>query len=145
VDPLQAVALTLRVSPKADAMKETILRFDSGSEFFIPEGCAVVELSNRADDPDVSIARARVPPGATTRWHRVAGTAERYVILEGRGRVEVGTLDAQEVGPCDVVWIPPGCRQRITNSGAGNLIFLAICTPRFRMENYEDLSSGSPS
>ena len=27
---------------------------------------------------------------------------------------------------------------RITNLGAGELVFLAICTPRFRMENYRD-------
>ena len=35
--------------------------------------------------------------------------------------------------------IPPLCRQRIANIGAGELVFLAICTSRFRPENYEDL------
>ena len=84
------------------------------------------------------IAKAMVPPGVTTRWHFLAGTAERYVILEGRGRVEVGDLAPREVGPGDVVLIPPECRQRIANLGAGELVFLAICTPRFRMENYRD-------
>jgi len=120
-------------------MKEAIRRFDAASEFYIDEGCHIVELSNTPDDPDVSIARARVEPGVTTRWHRLSGTIERYVMLEGRGRAEVGDLPPQEVRPGDVVVIPPGCRQRIANVGDGDLVFLAICTPRFRAEAYEDI------
>ena len=73
-------------------MKETIFPFDPHREFFTPEGCYILELSNSAEDPAASIARARVTPGATTRWHRVRDTVERYVILEGEGRVEVGGL-----------------------------------------------------
>lgn len=91
------------------------------------------------EDPAVSIARARVAPSVTTRWHRINGIAERYVILEGTGRVEVGNLPPQEVGPGDVVLIPPSCRQRIANVGDGDLIFFAICTPRFVQQAYEDL------
>jgi mannose-6-phosphate isomerase-like protein (cupin superfamily) len=108
-------------------------------EFFTSEGCFIAELSNTPDDPAVSIARARVAPGVTTRWHRVRDTAERYVILEGKGRVEVGGLDPRDVGPGDVVLIPPACRQRIANVGDRDLIFLAICSPRFRSEAYEEI------
>jgi hypothetical protein len=39
------------------------------------------------------------------------------------------------------VLIPPSCRQRITNVGQGDLNFLAICTPGFRPEAYEDIDS----
>lgn len=120
-------------------MKETIKRFDPNTEFYAVEKCFIVELSNAPDDPEVSIARARVAPGVTTRWHRVRETAERYVILEGRGCVEVGSLAPQDVGPGDVVLIPPSCRQRITNIGQVDLIFLAICSPRFTNEAYEDI------
>jgi len=38
-----------------------------------------------------------------------------------------------------VVLIPAACRQRITNTGAGDLVFLAICTPRFIYDAYEEL------
>jgi mannose-6-phosphate isomerase-like protein (cupin superfamily) len=107
-------------------------------EFYIDEGCFIVELSNTPDDPAASIARARVPRGVTTRWHRVKETVERYVILEGKGRAEVGELPPREVGPGDVVLIPASCRQRIANLGDKDLIFLAICTPRFRPEAYQD-------
>jgi mannose-6-phosphate isomerase-like protein (cupin superfamily) len=110
-----------------------------GEEVFTAERCFILELSNRADDPDVSIARARVEPGVTTRWHLVRDTVERYVILEGTGEVEVGDSAARRVGAGDVVLIPASVRQRITNSGASDLIFLALCTPRFRPDAYEDL------
>ncbi len=122
-------------------MKEAIRRVDPGAEFPIPEGCFILELSNVADDPQLSIARARVPPGVTTRWHRLRNTTERYVILEGTGRAEVGGLAAQPVGPGDVVFIPASVRQRIANTGATDLVFLALCTPRFRPEAYEELGA----
>jgi mannose-6-phosphate isomerase-like protein (cupin superfamily) len=107
-------------------------------EYYFEEGCYITELSNTPADPEASIARARVLPGVTTRWHRLTGTTERYVMLEGNGRVEVGDEPARDVGPGDVVVIPPLCRQRITNVGEGDLVFLAICTPRFRPECYGD-------
>lgn len=121
-------------------MRVPVRRFDARAEFRIREGCFITELSNSADDPEVSIARARVPPGVTTRWHRVKNTVERYVILEGKGRVEVGTRTPEDVGPGDVVLIPGAAPQRISNTGEGDLIFLAICTPRFLPEAYEDIS-----
>jgi len=108
-------------------------------EIYLSEGCFVTEWSNTPEDPDASIARARVPPGVTTRWHRLAETPERYVILEGAGRAYVGDAAPRDVAPGDVVLIPPACRQRITNTGAGDLVFLAVCTPRFTPDAYEEL------
>jgi mannose-6-phosphate isomerase-like protein (cupin superfamily) len=96
-------------------MKEEIRRMNPGLEFYTSELCYINELSNIPSDPDVSIARARVQPGVATRWHRLLGITERYVILEGIGLVEVGDLAPQEDKNGDVVIIPPKCRQRITN------------------------------
>ena len=124
-------------------MKETIKQLNLSDEFYTPEGCYITEVSNTPDDPDASIARARVRPGVTTRWHRLKGTAERYYIVEGRGRVEVGKIPPQEVKAGDVVLIPPMCRQRITNIGSEDLILLAICTPRFSNDVYEDIENSS--
>jgi mannose-6-phosphate isomerase-like protein (cupin superfamily) len=120
-------------------MQEEVRLMMPRAEFYTPEGCFINELSNVDADPEASIARARVPPHTTTRWHRLNGTTERYVLLSGAGRVEVGNLSPQTVAPGDVVLIPPGCRQRITNLGDEDLVFLAICTPRFRPEAYEDI------
>jgi mannose-6-phosphate isomerase-like protein (cupin superfamily) len=120
-------------------MKEAVRRQNIGDEFYTRERCYITELSNTPDDPDASIARARVEPGVTTRWHRLSETVERYYIVSGRGRVEVGNLPPQEVNAGDIVLIPPKCRQRITNIGSEDLIFLAICTPRFSNDVYEDI------
>jgi mannose-6-phosphate isomerase-like protein (cupin superfamily) len=108
------------------------------AERYISEGCFISEWSNTPDDPAVSIARARVPPGVTTRWHRLEGTSERYLILEGSGRAYLGDFDPKDVGPGDVVRIPAGCRQRITNTGTADLVFLAVCTPRFIDAAYQE-------
>ncbi|SFM03193.1 Cupin domain-containing protein [Desulfomicrobium norvegicum] len=117
-------------------MQARILEHAPGNEYFFREGCFITELSNADHDPAASMARARVEPGRTTAWHALAQTVERYVILEGRGRVEVGDLPPQDVAPGDVVIIPPEVRQRITCTSASDLIFLAVCTPRFDPRNY---------
>jgi len=117
-------------------MQARILSHAPGNEYFFREGCFITELSNADNDPAASMARARVEPGRTTAWHALAQTVERYVILEGRGRVEVGDLPPQNVDPGDVVIIPPGVRQRITCTSASDLVFLAVCTPRFDPRNY---------
>lgn len=119
-------------------MTATLKRFAASTEYFFREGCYITELDNDASDPTLSIARARVEPGKTTRWHTLQHTVERYVIISGEGLVEVGTEPARAVSPGDVVIIPANCRQRIHNSGADDLIFLALCTPRFVPENYLD-------
>lgn len=112
---------------------------DEGEEYPIAERCRVLETWNRPDDPALSVARARVAPGVTTRRHRLTGIVERYLILAGRGRVEVGDLAPEVVGLGDLVHIPAGCPQSITNLGETDLVFLALCTPRFTHASYEDI------
>ncbi|MAT50983.1 MAG: cupin [Porticoccaceae bacterium] len=104
--------------------------------YFDAEGCHITELSNSGRDEALSIARARVAPGVTTAWHFLRSITERYVILSGTGLVEVGDGQPTAVGTDDVVIIPPHCRQRITNTGGQDLLFLALCTPRFRTEYF---------
>lgn len=117
-------------------MKPNIKKCDLSREYFFTEGCFITELSNTAEEPQLSIARARVEPGVTTKWHYLKETTERYVILEGIGKVEVGDLEPEEVSVGDVVIIPPEERQRISNIGKDSLVFLAICSPRFEGSNY---------
>lgn len=111
------------------------------AEYYFKEGCHILEMSNSASDAALSIARARVAPGVSTRWHRLTGIVERYVITAGQGLVEVGDLPATTVTAGDVVIIPAGCRQRITNDGDEDLLFLALCTPRFTTAAYIDLEA----
>ncbi|MCX7966666.1 MAG: cupin domain-containing protein [Syntrophorhabdaceae bacterium] len=120
-------------------MREGIIREDPSKEFYFKEGCYIIEQYNTPLDPKISIARARVEPGKKTRWHRLKDTTERYYILNGTGMVEIGPLPPTEVKPGDLIVIPPMCPQRIKNTGNDDLVFLAICTPRFIYENYEDV------
>ena len=108
-------------------------------EYWFREGCFVTELSNSGDDEALSVARIRVEPGGVTRWHALDDIVERYVILAGQGEVELGDEPAWAVGVHDVVVIPPGCPQRIRNTGQSALLFLALCTPRFTPQRYRDL------
>lgn len=107
-------------------------------EYLTPEGCWILESWNLADDPAVSIARARVEPGVRTKLHRLEGIVERYVILKGSGLAAIGQ-EERRVVPGDVVIIPPGVTQTIANDGPEDLVFYCICTPRFEPERYEQL------
>ncbi len=122
-----------------------IFKYRSDTEFSTPERCYIVELYNSEEDEACSIARARVKPGVTTQLHALKGTIERSVILEGEGRVEVDGEDPTIVRTCDVVHIPAGSSQRITNTANTDLIFLTVCTPRFRPEYYENLDDEQES
>lgn len=120
-------------------MKPEVRKLREEAEYYTDERCFINELSNIPEDASVSIARARVMVDECTHWHRLRGITERYVILSGSGRVEVGDLEPTDVGPGDVVLIPPGVAQRIRNTGHADLVFLAICSPRFEQQYYEDL------
>jgi mannose-6-phosphate isomerase-like protein (cupin superfamily) len=126
--------------PEQNSVAEFAIRkADSTVEYFTDERCHILELSNAADDPSASVARARVEAGVRTKRHRVNGTVERYVMLEGQAMVHIEGEPDQSVGPGDVVVIPAGVRQAITNTGDHDLVFLCICTPRFEWDNYESL------
>jgi mannose-6-phosphate isomerase-like protein (cupin superfamily) len=116
-------------------------------EFSTPERVHIRETWNRDQDPDCSIALARVEPGVTTAWHYLDGVVERYRLIAGVGLVEVGALPPTPVKAGDLVVIPAGVRQRIHNTGSEDLIFDCICTPRFTPECYNslDISASSDS
>jgi mannose-6-phosphate isomerase-like protein (cupin superfamily) len=86
-------------------------------EFYTDERCWILEVWR---DNAVTVARARVARGVTTKAHLLRGVVERYLIVEGRG-------------------IAPKVSQSITNSGACDLIFYCICTPPFTQSCYKSL------
>ncbi len=120
-------------------MKPHVIRPEESQEYYFEEGCHILELSNSSNDPGLSIARARVAPGQATKLHQLADIVERYVILQGEGRVALSNNHFQRVVRGDVVIIPPDCPQQIQNMGETDLIFLAICTPRFIREKYTEI------
>ncbi len=120
-------------------MRAGVWRGAAAREYLTEERCAILEVANDPGDPAVSIARARVAPGVATAWHKLLDTAERYLVVAGQGEVELGDSAPQAVGAGDVVRIPPGLPQRIRNTGEGDLVFYAICSPRFEPDAYVHL------
>ena len=120
-------------------MQPEIKKANQAIEFETDERCHITEVANDPGDEFVSIARARVEPGVTTAWHKLDNISERYIIVSGQGRVEIGELQPVEVLQGDVVRIPANLAQRITNTGQDDLIFFAVCTPPFERARYINL------
>lgn len=108
-------------------------------EYYTTEGCHIIEVMNTAEQENVSIARARVEPGVKTRVHYLIDTSEHYCVQQGRGLVFLDEQAGFEVIPGDIVAIEPGQHQSIENIGNEDLIFLCVCTPRFKQENYVEV------
>lgn len=108
-------------------------------EFYTPERCFIQEVANDAGDSQISVARARVAPGVTTAWHKLIATSERYLIISGQGRVQLGQSAPVDVTAGDVVRIPAETPQRIENCGPDDLVFYAICVPPFQPDAYISL------
>lgn len=120
-------------------MKAEIISPNPDREYLADERCYILESWNSPEDSLVSIAKARVEPGVATANHALHKVEERYVILSGTGSVTLGEQAPARVSAGDVVLIPAGTPQSINNTGKDDLIFYAICTPRFTPGCYLNL------
>lgn len=118
-----------------------IVQHEFTPETLTEERCTIVELLNADAAGEASLALARVEPGVTTRWHSVS-VVEFYVILQGRGRMQIEDEPTVEVGPGQSVRIPSGRAQRIESLGEEPLEFFCVCSPRFEPVRYLDRGDG---
>ena len=77
-----------------------------------------------------SLAEAELAPGQATERHYHARTEEIYVLLEGRGEMELEG-ERRDVGPGDAVLIPAGAWHQIRAADDGSLRFLCCCAPPY--------------
>jgi mannose-6-phosphate isomerase-like protein (cupin superfamily) len=119
-------------------MKPRIVKANALNEYLTPERCYIAENWGAKQDPKVSVARARVEPNVTTKAHHLEATQEIYLITQGQGTVNVDGLEPAEVTEGDVVVIPAGTSQKITNTGETDLIFYCVCTPSFTEACYRN-------
>jgi mannose-6-phosphate isomerase-like protein (cupin superfamily) len=68
--------------------------------------------------------------------HRLVGVNEIYLITSGKGQADIGDIKSTSVGQGDLVIIPAGESQRISNIGKKDLVFYCIGTPKFTAECY---------
>jgi len=116
-------------------MKPRIVKAHDSKETLTSERCFVAE--NYSAD-DISVAQARVKPGITTVSHHLEGVNEIYMIVSGEGQVDIGELPSTKVNAGDLVVIPAGTSQRISNIGENDLIVYCVCTPKFTSQSYHD-------
>lgn len=105
-------------------------------EMIAGDGCSLRELLNaRADQRAFrySLAHAVVKPGQKTKPHSLK-VSEVYYILEGEGRMHIGSETARVISG-DVVDIPPRAVQFIENIGLADLVFLCIVDPAWSLED----------
>lgn len=125
-------------------MQPLIHKPDPAGEYDTPERCRILKIWDDEGDAAVSLARATVKPGVTTQKHRLRGVDERYLIIQGTGIVRIGRMAPKKVEPGDVVVIPAGVAQQISNIGNMDLVFYCICTPRFYPDCYEPFEEEPP-
>ena len=116
-------------------LQPKIVKANTPNEYLTPEHCYIAE---NYSDKDVSVARATVKPGVTTRAHHLEGIQEIYIITAGEGKVAFSGLEPAMVGVGDVIVIPAGASQKITNTGQTDLVFYCVCTSRFTEACYFD-------
>ena len=112
-------------------------------EYFTEERCYITELCNSPISPNGSLAIARVPAGTTTQLHSLNGINETYIVIEGKGEVEVDG-DLYSISAGDQVAIASGVPQRVTSLGENDLRFYCLCIPRFHPDSYINLELNKP-
>ncbi len=115
-------------------MKPKVVRAKQPLEYLTQERCYIAENHS---DPSVSVARATVKPGITTKAHHIVdGLQEIYIVTSCKGVVQIGGMEPTMVTIGDVVVIPPLTSQKVTNPGDVDLVFYCVCTPRFTEHCY---------
>jgi mannose-6-phosphate isomerase-like protein (cupin superfamily) len=82
-----------------------------------------------------SLAHAKVAKTQKTIPHKLKNS-EVYYITAGQGLMHIDE-EAFEVGPETAIYIPPGSKQYIENTGDSDLEFLCIVDPAWRQEDEE--------
>ena len=115
-------------------------RLEDCREFTAGDGSILRELLHpgKADlEIGYSLAHAKVRAGKETIAHKLK-SAEVYYIMKGKGIVHIDE-EVFEVNAGSAVYIPPGAKQYIANTGDRELEFLCIVEPAWRKEDEEVL------
>lgn len=92
-------------------------------------------LLQRGDtDSALTVTWVQVAPGGQQAPHRHA-PEQVYVIVRGTGRIRVKD-EVREVGPGDLVLVPPGATHGIENTGEELLEYVSAATPAFRVADH---------
>ena len=82
---------------------------------------------------NLSVTWVAISPGAEQRLHSHEDSEQIYVIVRGRGRMQVAG-DEEDVGEGDLVFIPPATDHGIVNDGSETLAYITAASPPVSME-----------
>ncbi len=98
-------------------------------------------LDPHGDAVDLTCVVEIFSPGGKTPPNRHEIASEMFFVLKGQGRALCGGT-ATDIGPGDVLFIPPGHEHVIENTGAGKLYTLTVMMPN---EGFAELiRNGTP-
>jgi len=109
-------------------------------EFLAGDHTVLRELLHPAKQPlalRYSLAHGTLAPGGRSKWHRLR-SSEVYYIIAGRGRMTVDD-SVVLVEPGSVIYVPPGGKQTLENSGPVAIEFLCLVDPAWKPEDEEVL------
>ncbi len=109
-------------------------------EFLAGDHTVLRELLHPAKQPltlGYSLAHGILTSGARSKWHRLR-SSEVYYIIAGQGRLTVDDA-VVVVEPGSVVYVPPGGKQSLENTGPTAIEFLCLVDPAWRPEDEEVL------
>ncbi|HTL61138.1 MAG TPA: cupin domain-containing protein [Nitrospira sp.] len=80
-----------------------------------------------------SLAHGTLAPGLRSKWH-VLGSSEVYYFLAGQGRF---TIDDEVTGveAGTTLYVPPGGRQSLENTGSKDIEFLCLVDPAWDVKD----------
>lgn len=91
------------------------------------------EIREYYHSENISLAEASLKPGQAAEYHLHKTSLEIYYILEGEGLMEIDG-ENEKVTTDQAIFIPPGSKHRITNTGDGQLRLLCFCYPPYSDE-----------
>jgi len=82
------------------------------------------------DSKNLAITWVECAPGSMQAVHGHPDSEQVYVVVRGRGVMQVGG-EMQEVSEGTLVFIPPGAAHAIKNAGDEPLVFVSATSPPF--------------
>ena len=80
-----------------------------------------------------SLAHGTLGPGLRSKWH-VLASSEVYYFLAGEGQFTVDD-EVTRVEAGTTLYVPPGSRQSLENTGNANIEFLCLVDPAWKVED----------
>jgi mannose-6-phosphate isomerase-like protein (cupin superfamily) len=80
-----------------------------------------------------SLAHGRLAAGRRSKQH-VLASSEVYYFIAGQGRLTIDS-ETYPVGAGSMIYVPPGGKQSLENTGTKDIEFLCLVDPAWRIED----------